>query len=179
MMTDKERRKIQIRNLAREVSEVLSRISQLHEQLSQVLVDLDEAAMAADYTALKKYRQLEGRLLSRLVDEERQRLIVSEELGDAIGLKIPSQIVIDDVVEMVPEALAVKLVALRDRIQGYAYALRAQNRLGELLTPHAFEHVEVFLSPGAQQLVGDEETDSPSSESFDSIDPFDRLDPSL
>ena len=179
MMTEEERRKIQIRDLAREVSEILSRISQLHEEQSQVLVDLDEAAMAADYVALLKYREREGRLLARLVDEERQRLIVSEELGDAIGLEIPSKFAIDDVVDLIPEPLAVKLIALRDRIQDYACGLRAQNRLGELLTPHSFDHVEVFLSPGAQELVADEENPADSSDSIDPTGPFDRLDTSL
>lgn len=177
MLTEEERRKIQIRDLAREVSEILNRISQLHEELAQALVDIDEAAMIADYDALKKYRQLEGRLLARLVDEERQRLIVSEELGDAIGLDIPSQLAIDDVVDLIPEALAVKLVALRDRIQDAACGLRAQNRLGELLTTHSFDHVEVFLSPGAQDLVVDGQNSTDTSDSSESIDPFDHFDP--
>ena len=112
------------RDLARELSEILSRIDQLHEQQSQVLVDLDEAAMAADYSALTQYRHRDGRLLSRIVDEERQRLIVSEELGDAIGLDIPAMLDIDDVVGLIPEALGMKLIALRDRIQNHGCALR-------------------------------------------------------
>lgn len=161
MLTEEERRKIQIRDLAQEVSEILSRIDQLHEEQAQVLIDLDESAMAADYTALQEYREREGRLLARFVDEERQRLIVSEELGDVIGLEIPSLLAIDDVVALVPDALGVKLIALRDRIQQHAFALRAQNRISELLMPHAFDHVEVFLSPGAQELM--ESSDSQES----------------
>jgi len=82
------------------------------------------------------------------------------------------------VVDLIPEALAVKLIALRDRIQGCACGLRAQNRLGELLTPHSFDHVEVFLSPGAQDLVAEVEPPTDSSESIDPTAPFDRPDPS-
>ncbi|MGE4601971.1 MAG: hypothetical protein AAEJ65_03605 [Planctomycetota bacterium] len=171
MLSEPEHKRIQIRDLARELSEILGRIDQLHEQQSQVLVDLDEAAMAADYSALAQYRQREGRLLSRIIDEERQRLIVSEELGDVIGLEIPSKLAIDDVVPLVPEALAVKLTALRDRIQKHGYALRAQNRLAELLVGHTFEHVEVFLSPGAQNLVCDDEPNPATNVSEDPFDP--------
>ncbi|MGE4632736.1 MAG: hypothetical protein AAEJ47_06825, partial [Planctomycetota bacterium] len=65
MLSEPEHKRIQIRDLARELSEILSRIDQLHEQQSQLLVDLDEAAMAADYSALSEYRQREGRLLAR------------------------------------------------------------------------------------------------------------------
>ena len=171
MLSEAEHKRIQIRDLARELSEILSRIDQLHEQQSQVLVDLDEAAMAADYSALTQYRHRDGRLLSRIVDEERQRLIISEELGDVIGLDLPAKLALDDVVELVPEALGMKLIALRDRIQTHAYALRAQNRLGELLVGHAFEHVEVFLSPGAQDLVEDDESNPPTNVSSDPFDP--------
>ena len=100
MLSEAEHKRIQIRDLARELSEILSRIDQLHEQQSQVLVGLDEAAMAADYSALTQYRHRDGRLLSRIVDEERQRLIISEELGDVIGLDIPAKLALDDVVEL-------------------------------------------------------------------------------
>lgn len=171
MLSEPEHKRIQIRDLARELSEILSRIDQLHEQQSQLLVDLDEAAMAADYSALAEYRQREGRLLARIVDEERQRLIVSEELGDTIGLDIPAKLAIDDVVGLVPEALGMKLIALRDRIQNHGCALRAQNRLGELLVGHEFDHVEVFLSPGAQDLVEDDESNPPTNVSSDPFDP--------
>ncbi|MGB1397310.1 MAG: hypothetical protein ACPG7R_05675, partial [Planctomycetota bacterium] len=86
MLNDDQRQKVEIRQLAGELSGIMDRLHQLHEELGQVMVDLDEARMQADYDAVAQHGNREYRILSRLIDEERQRLIIGEELGDALGL---------------------------------------------------------------------------------------------
>jgi hypothetical protein len=72
----------------------------------QVMVDIDETEMMADYDQLITYRLLEGRLLYRLIDEDRQRAIVSAELGDAIGIEDAAEFCVVDATEFLPSALA-------------------------------------------------------------------------
>jgi hypothetical protein len=158
-MTDPQFQQQQIVDLSTELSQIMSRITQLHEEQAQVLVDLDEAGMAADYDSIDKSRDRDGRILNRLIDEERQRSIVGEELGEAIGLDNPESFCVADAIDFLPEPLAQQMTQLCQMIREQARGLRAQNRIGELLGMHAFDRVEVFLSPGAQIMV-DPETDS-------------------
>ena len=174
-MTNDQRKLNQVEDLATELSQILSRIESLHEELAQVMIDIDETEMMADYDQLITYRLLEGRLLYRLIDEERQRAIVSEELGDAIGSEDPAEFCVVDATEFLPSALAQLLTTLCQSIALKARGLRAQTRLGEMLGMQAFEHVEVFLSPGAQQLV-EQEQSLPAPEPGDASD---RLDTSF
>ena len=167
-----------IRTLATELSEIMNRIRQLHEEQSQVLVDLDEAAMMADYDAIREYRKKDGKVLYRLIDEERQRSIVSDELAQVIGVVGDEPFRIVDAIDEIPAEVAKSLTDLGMSIEDQAHGLRAQNRLGELLMFQSFDQVEVFLSPGAQHLVEQE-----SNTSHDSEPPTpstrDRLDPSI
>ncbi|HCW45626.1 MAG: hypothetical protein H8E43_06205 [Planctomycetia bacterium] len=153
MMTDDQRKKIEIRQLAGELSGIMNRLHQLHEELSQIMVDLDESRMQADYETVALHGNKEYRVLSRIVDEERQRLIIGEELGDILGLEIPSQVTVEDVIPYVDDELAKKFRSLRDGIRRQSCELRAQNRLGEMLHGQVFEHVEVYLSPGTRAWV--------------------------
>lgn len=152
-MTDPQIPQQQIVDLSTELSQIMNRIAQLHEEQAQVLVDLDEAGMAADYDSVETYRDRDGRILNRLIDEERQRSIVAGELGEVIGLENPDRFCVADAVEFLPESLAERLTNLCLVIREHAHGLRAQNRIGEILGMHAFDRVEVFLSPGAQNLV--------------------------
>ncbi len=174
-MTEDQWKPNQSEDLATELSQILSRIAALHEELAQVMIDIDETEMMADYEQLIRYRQLEGRLLYRLIDEERQRAIVSEELGVAIGVDNPASFSVVEASEFLPSELAQLLITLCESIELKARGLRAQTRLGELLGMQTFEHVEVFLSPGAQQLV-EQEQSLPAPEQGDASD---RLDTSF
>ena len=80
-------------------------------------------------------------------------MIIGEELGDILGLEIPSQVTVEDVIPYVDDELAKKFRSLRDGIRRQSCELRAQNRLGEMLHGQVFEHVEVYLSPGTRAWV--------------------------
>ncbi len=161
MLNDDQRQKVEIRQLAGELSGIMDRLHQLHEELGQVMVDLDEARMQADYDAVAQHGNREYRILARLVDEERQRLIIGEELGDVLGLEIPSEWTVEDIAPHVDEEIAQRFRQLRDGIIQQSYELRAQNRLPELLHGQVFEHVEVYLSPGTRNWIESAEASIP------------------
>ncbi len=175
-MTDPQFPQQQIVDLSTELSQIMNRITQLHEEQAQVLVDLDEAGMVADYESIEKSRDRDGRILNRLIDEERQRWIVGGELGEAIGLDNPESFCVADAIEFLPEPLAQQMTKLCQMIREQAHGLRAQNRIGEMLGMHAFDRVEVFLSPGAQNLV-ESETDSTLPAAPQAPRTQDRFDP--
>ena len=168
MLNDDQRQKVEIRQLAGDLSGIMDRLHQLHEELGQVMVDLDEARMQADYDAVAQHGNREYRILSRMIDEERQRLIIGEELGDTLGLAEPTEWTVEDLVPHIDEDLAAKFRQLRDGLRQQSYELRAQNRLSELLHGQIFEHVEVYLSPGTRSWV--EQSEAPVQERDDSID---------
>lgn len=168
MLNDDQRQKVEIRQLASELTGIMDRLHQLHEELGQVMVDLDEARMQADYDAVAKHGNREYRLLARIVDEERQRLIIGEELGDVIGIEVPSEWSVEDLVPHIDEETAERFRYLRDSIIQQSYELRAQNRLPELLHGQIFEQVEVYLSPGTRSWV--EQSQATVQECDDSVD---------
>ena len=167
MLNDDQRQKVEIRQLAGELSGIMDRLHQLHEELGQVMVDLDEARMQADYDAVAQHGNREYRILSRMIDEERQRLIIGEELGDALGLDVPSEWTVEDLVPHVEEDVALRFRYLRDELRQQSCELRAQNRLSEMLHGQVFEHVEVYLSPGTRSWVEQSEASVQEDDTYD------------
>lgn len=167
MLNDDQRQKVEIRQLAGELSGIMDRLHQLHEELGQVLVDLDEARMQADYDAVAQHGNREYRILSRIIDEERQRLIIGEELGDALGLEVPSEWTLEDLIPHVADEVAQRFRYLRDELRQQSCELRAQNRLSEMLHGQVFEHVEVYLSPGTRNWVEQSEASIQEDDTYD------------
>lgn len=145
-------RDLRLRVCGEDLCETLDRLHELQLKLLEVLAEKEEALVAVEMDKLSTVRDEEEDLLHRVVDEEKQRLLLTEEIGDLVGFPRPSSIRVADMLEHLPGEVSERLHDSRNRLRDSAIALGKQNRTNRTLIEHSLGHIQVFLS----RLVNEE-----------------------
>ena len=148
---DRERLKLEV--LAEDLIEVLGRLRQLHEELLDLLVEKEAAMTEVRLEDMESFRTREERLLRRVIEEEKQRLIITEELGDLLGHEEPTAMRGGEVLPHLPSELAGRLGAQLEGLRALALRLARQNAVNRALIEHSVGHIQVFLSKLAQEEI--------------------------
>ncbi len=143
---------LRLRVCGEDLCENLDRLRELHEQLLEVLAAKEEALVAVKLDELSSVREEEESLLHKVIDEEKQRLLLTEEIGDLIGHPTPAKVRVADIVAHLPGEISGRLSGSRDRLREVASQLGKQNRTNRALIEHSLGHIQVFLS----RLVNEE-----------------------
>jgi len=143
---------LRLRVCGQDLCETLERLRELHDELLEVLAAKEEALVAVRLDDLGAARAEEESLLHRVVEEEKQRLLITEEIGDLVGHDDPPAIRVQEMLEHLPEDLSSRLAVSRDLLRDAAGRLGRQNRTNRALIEHSLGHIQVFLS----RLVNEE-----------------------
>ena len=125
---------------------ILERLGELNERLFECLAAREEAFVAIEVETLRQVRDEEEALLHRVVDEEKQRLLLTEEIGDLLGHPAPSEIRVREMLSHLPPELSGRLSGSRDRLRQSARRLGRRNAEEPGLIEHTLGHIQVFLS---------------------------------
>jgi len=135
-----------------DLCETFERLEALHAELLEVLVAKQDALISVESESLGSVREEEENILHQVVDEEKQRLILTEEIGDIIGHPAPSTIRVTEMLDHFAPPLSLRLEESRDRLRDVAVRLGEKNRTNHSLIEHSLGHIQVFLS----RLVNEE-----------------------
>jgi flagellar biosynthesis/type III secretory pathway chaperone len=143
---------LRLRVCGQDLCETLDRLRELHEELLEVLAAKEEALVSVQLGELSSARAEEETLLHRVVEEEKQRLLLTEEIGDLIDHADPPAVRVQEMLGHLPADLAERLAESRDLLRDAAARLGRQNRTNRALIEHSLGHIQVFLS----RLVNEE-----------------------
>ena len=147
-----EAQQLRLQSCGENLCETLDRLHLLHVDLLEVLARKEEALVSVEMDALNAVRNEEEELLHSVVDQEKQRLLLTEEIGDLIGVQRPSTIRVTEMLDHLPGAVSERLDESRNRLKGVAQRLKDQNKKNRALIEHSLGHIQVFLS----KLVNEE-----------------------
>ncbi|MEM7164924.1 MAG: flagellar protein FlgN [Planctomycetota bacterium] len=125
---------------------ILERLRGLHEDLLTVLGEKEEALVEVHLDELEEIRDREERLIREVIEEEKERLLVTEELGDMLSHERPTEITVSEILPSVPGDLAAPLSDAREGLRDVALRLARQNSVNRALIEHSVGHVQVFVS---------------------------------
>ena len=145
-------KQLRLQSCGENLCETLDRLHLLHVDLLEVLARKEEALVAVEMDTLSNVRDQEEELLHSVVDQEKQRLLLTEEIGDLIGVARPSTIRVTEMLEHLPGEVSSRLDESRNRLRGVAQRLKDQNKKNRALIEHSLGHIQVFLS----KLVNEE-----------------------
>lgn len=131
---------------------ILNRLRSLHEDLLGVLGEKENALVEIELDELEEIRVREEGLIREVIEEEKERLLVTEELGDMLKHETPSDIKVSEILPAVPGDLAEPLSEAREGLREVALRLARQNSVNRALIEHSVGHVQVFVS----KLVAEE-----------------------
>lgn len=137
-----------------ELCDVLQRIRALHEELLTLLGEQESALVEVRTDDLPGIREREEALLRRIIEEEKDRLLITEEVGDLLDHEVPSAIKVGEMLPHLPEDLAARLSDMRERLRDVAVRLARQNSLNRALIEHSIGHIQIFMSKLAQDGPG-------------------------
>lgn len=143
-----------LRMSVEELCEVLGRLEGLHERLLDLLVEKESALTEVRLDDLDELRGREETLIRELIDEEKERLLVTEEVGDLLDHGAPSRIRVSEIVPHLPEDLTERLSERRETLREVALCLSRQNSVNRALIEHSLGHVHVFLSKVMNEEIG-------------------------
>lgn len=149
---DPQRDPLRLRVCGENLCETLDRLRELHEEILEVLAAKEEALVAVELEALAVAREEEESLLRGVVEEEKERLLLTEEIGDLIGHPEPVAVRVEEMLDHLPGDLRARLSDSRDGLREAAARLGRRNRADRALIEHSLGHIQVFLS----RLVNEE-----------------------
>ena len=141
-----ETRQLRIKLAAVDLCDILDRLQDEHHALCELLVEKERALVEVDSDALEQCREEEEMLLRRVIDEEKDRLLVTEEIGDLIDHEDPGGIRVPEILPHLPEGVAKRLASLRESLREVALQMARQNAVNRALIEHTLGHVQVFMS---------------------------------
>ncbi len=141
----KDPRELRLRIAVEDLCEILDRLQDRHQQLCRVLHDKEKALTEVALEDLDECRVAEEDLLKEVIDEEKERMLVTEEIGDLLDHDEPIAIRVSEMLPHLDDDLAEQLVARRQSICATAEKLQSQNRVNRALLEHSLGHVQVFL----------------------------------
>lgn len=148
---------LRLRICGEDLCDSFERLRELHELLGTVLTAKEEALGSVELKALATARDREEDLLHRVVEEEKQRLLITEEIGDLIGHAKPASIRVIEMLEHLPDEVSRRLRGTRDELRTAAGRVGEQNRDQRTLVEHSIGHIQVFLSRLVnQEILGPE-----------------------
>ncbi len=145
---------LRLRVSAGELCDILSRIRQLHEELLELLGEQERALVEVRTEELGPIREREEALLRRIIEEEKDRLLVTEEVGDILDHEAPAAMKVAEILPHLPEELALRLTDGREKLRDIALRLARQNSLNRALIEHSIGHIQIFMTKLAQEEAG-------------------------
>ncbi|MGE3166164.1 MAG: flagellar protein FlgN [Planctomycetota bacterium] len=147
-------RDARLRMSVEELCEVLGRIEQLHDRLLETLVAKENALTQVRLDELAELKPVEEELIRGLIEEEKERLLVTEEVGDLLDHEAPSRIRLSEMLPHLPGDLSERLAERRESLREVALCLSRQNAVNRALIEHSIGHVHVFLSKVVHEQMG-------------------------
>ncbi len=129
-----------------DLCENLARIRALHEELLEVLHQQTSALVEVRTAELPEIRDREEALLRRVIEEEKERLLITEEVGDLIHAESPVATRVAQILPHLPEDLAERLSGERERLCEVSIKLGRQNSVNRALIEHSVGHIQIFMS---------------------------------
>lgn len=145
-MSRPEREANRLKVTTEDLCEILDCLRQLHEQLLGVLAEKEQALVDVRVEEVESLRDREEEILRDVVDQEKDRLLVTEELGDLLGHEDPVSIRVSEILPHLGEELATRLSDRRESLRDVAFRLQRQNKRNRALIEHSVEHMQIFLS---------------------------------
>lgn len=137
-----------------ELCDILERLQGLHEEMLSTLIEKEVALTEVRMSELEDLRVREEELLRQVIEEEKERLLVTEEVGDLLDYEEPSRIRVSEMLPYLPEDLTIRLSDRREHLREVALDLARQNSVNRALIEHSIGHVQVFMSKLASQSAG-------------------------
>lgn len=147
-------REARLRTTVEDLCDVLDRMRTLHERLLVLLSEKEQALVEVRLEQLEALRGREEELLRDVIAEEKERLLVTEEIGDLLDHDHPVTITVSEILPHLPDPLASGLTARRERLREVALTLARQNAVNRALIEHSVGHVQMFLSKLVHEQAG-------------------------
>lgn len=154
-MTNPETHRLRLKLAVEDLCSVLGRLHGHHQRLHDVLVDKESALIEVEMSRLDDCQNREEELLRELIEEEKDRLLVTEEIGDLLDHDEPASIRVAEILPHLDEPLADRLRGTREELRSTALDLARRNSVNRALIEHSLGHVQLFLS----KLVNEELSD--------------------
>ena len=145
---------IRLRVSTEELCEILGRIGALHEEMLEVLSSQEKALTELRMDELDEIREREEKLIRRIIEEEKERLLLTEELGDLLEHEEPASIRVAEIVPFLPEDLMYELTESRNKLRDAALKLARQNAVNRALIEHSVGHIQIFMTQLAAEEAG-------------------------
>lgn len=151
-MSSPDTHRLRLKLAVEDLCGVLGRLDGFHRRLHEVLVEKESALIEVEMSKLDQCREQEEKLLRDLIEEEKDRLLVTEEIGDLLDHDEPASIRVAEILPHLDEPLADRLRDQREELRSTALDLARRNSVNRALIEHSLGHVQLFLS----KLVNEE-----------------------
>ncbi|MCA8962679.1 MAG: flagellar export chaperone FlgN, partial [Planctomycetes bacterium] len=141
-MTGKDVKALRLKIAVEDLCEILSRLEERHGRLCDVLAAKERALVEVAMDAIESCRSREDEILREVIEEEKERLLVTEEIGDLLDFDTPISIRISDMLPHLDTDLASRLSTRRECLRETALRLQSQNRVNRALIEHSLGHVQ-------------------------------------
>ena len=153
-MTTASPREARLRVPVEDLCEVLERLRHLHERLLAVLTEKEQVLVEVRLDHIDGLREREEEILREVIDQEKERLLLTEELGDLLDHESPVNIRVGEILLNLSGDLAQQLSSRRESLREVAFRLAKQNSLNRALIEHSIDHIQLFLSRVAREEEG-------------------------
>ena len=143
-----------LRSSTQELCEILERIQDHQEGLLELLSEQENALVEVRTDELGGIREREEQILRSIIDEEKERMLITEEVGDLLDHDEPASIRVAEILPHLPEELASRLTECRDELRQVSLRLARQNNLNRALIEHSVGHIQIFMSRLAFERKG-------------------------
>lgn len=143
-----------LQSSTQELCEVLERLQDHQEGLLVLLSEQEKALVEVLTEELDTLREREEQVLRRIIDEEKERMLITEEVGDLLDHDEPASIRVAEILPHLPGELASRLTECRDELRHVALRLSRQNALNRALIEHSVGHIQIFMSRLAFERQG-------------------------
>ncbi|MEM7263364.1 MAG: flagellar protein FlgN [Planctomycetota bacterium] len=145
MSAKKDPKQLRLRIAVEDLCEILERQEERHQRLCGVLSEKEQALTTVGLDDLESVRASEESLLKEVIEEEKERLLVTEEIGDLLEHDEPGAIRVSEISPHLEADQASELSTRRECLRETAQKLKRQNRINRALIEHSLDHVKVFL----------------------------------
>ncbi|MFN0056826.1 MAG: flagellar protein FlgN [Planctomycetota bacterium] len=125
---------------------ILDRLRGHHDALFDLLVEKQSALTQVRMPDIADCTAREEALLRTIIEEEQERLLVTEEIGDLLDHEYPAGIRVADMLPHLRDETASLLSRARDALRDVAVRLARQNAVNRGLIEHSIGHVQLFMS---------------------------------
>lgn len=151
-MSRSESHRLRVKLAVEDLCGVLNRLHGHHRRLHDVLVEKHTALVGVEMAKLEECRHREEELLRQVIEEEKDRLLVTEEIGDLLDHDDPATIRVAEMLPHLDDPLAGRLRETRDDLRQTALELARRNAMNRALIEHSLGHVQLFMT----RLVSEE-----------------------